>query len=147
MDDAGTTRDETISYLTLVKIRDYFVWPASPGPHLLAWPASPGPHLRPASPAIAERYAVLRAAASGGIFRNPLEDSAPTKASDRKEFEGLLYIIPVLFQSAEVIDRVAILGQPGTTTVLRIQYELQAHLFAEALDLPFTTVSPKKVMV
>jgi hypothetical protein len=29
------TATETTSYLTLAKIRDYFVWPASSGPHLL----------------------------------------------------------------------------------------------------------------
>jgi hypothetical protein len=28
------TATETTSYLTPAKIRDYFVWPASPGPHL-----------------------------------------------------------------------------------------------------------------
>jgi hypothetical protein len=93
--------------------------------------------------AIAERYAVLRAEISASAHfskpRVPFETSPA-----RMELQGLLFVIPVLFKTEEVISRVHALGlqERGDQNkpLWMVRYELQAYLFAEALNVPFDKV-------
>jgi hypothetical protein len=93
--------------------------------------------------AVAERYAALRAEiAASAHFPKPRVPFETSPA--RMELQGLLFVIPVLFKTEEVISRVHALGlQEGggpNKPVWMVRYELQAYLFAEALNLPFDKV-------
>jgi hypothetical protein len=58
------------------------------------------------------------------------------------ELQGLLFVIPVLFDTEEVVSRVRMFQEPGNPDKVfwMVRRELQAFLFAEALNVPFDRV-------
>jgi hypothetical protein len=56
------------------------------------------------------------------------------------EMRGLIFVVPVLFEKQQVIDRALSLmaGNDGSEKPRGVKYyELQGYLFADALDIPF----------
>jgi hypothetical protein len=85
--------------------------------------------------AIAQRYVVLRAQTSPSLHPQLLESDQRLQFKQAQvEMKGLLFLIPILFEREEIIDRADGLLKPADTW---IYFELQAFLFAEALDVPF----------
>jgi hypothetical protein len=91
--------------------------------------------------AVAERYAVLRAEMSASVDFSDLK-AAFKRTPAEMELQGLLFVIPVLFKTEEVVTYARRLQLPGDSNkpVWMVRYELQAYLFAEALNVPFDKV-------
>jgi hypothetical protein len=93
--------------------------------------------------AVAERYAVLNAEVEAHL--HPEDFAARGRLSAAKnEMLGLLFVVPVLFQKKEVVIRAKALrgGVRNPETIARQRIELEAYLFAEALDVSFDKIPP-----
>jgi hypothetical protein len=91
--------------------------------------------------AIAARFATLIAEIAAGV------DSREPKAIGKKspaetELIGILYVIPVLFENEETVDRaLTLLGRgPSKESPVLLRIELQGYLFAEALNTSFMKI-------
>jgi hypothetical protein len=91
--------------------------------------------------AIAQRYFELRAQTSPSLYSALFEGDQRLQAKQADvEMSGLLFLIPIFFKKKEVLVRAA--GLRGVTEPADnwIYFELQAFLFAEALNVPFEKV-------
>jgi hypothetical protein len=93
--------------------------------------------------AIAERFAVLFSEVVALENTSDLEQTSANELrfwSAQVEFRGLLYAIQVLFENSVITQRATDLWAGEDKVNLLICAELQAFLFAEALDIPTSKI-------
>jgi hypothetical protein len=91
--------------------------------------------------AIAERFAVLNAEMAAAVDTRDLK-AVFEKSPAELELIGILYVIPVLFENEETVDRALTLLGRGSSkeSPMILRMELQGYLFAEALNTSFKKI-------